>query len=206
MFAKKAVRVPASPKRSARRRGAHERVTSKKLAVSFEGGLADRVQRAAAEQTAGNVSAWLAEAAREHLRLQAARRFLDEYETASGVISREEIAEVEAQMASGLTLDSGALIAAEKRVRRFLAIWAAALERGARVTVPAVVLAQVWRGNSPAIARLLPACSIEDMDEPPPPPPLPPPTPPTSGRRKNRTFNKRIKSPLLYQLSYAPDI
>src|SRR6476659_8594644 len=25
-----------------------------------------------------------------------------------------------------------------------------------------------------------------------------------SGRRKNRTFNKRIKSPLLYQLSYAP--
>ena len=25
-----------------------------------------------------------------------------------------------------------------------------------------------------------------------------------SGRRRNRTFNKRIKSPLLYQLSYAP--
>src|SRR5437763_15674522 len=24
------------------------------------------------------------------------------------------------------------------------------------------------------------------------------------GRRRNRTFNKRIKSPLLYQLSYAP--
>lgn len=69
-------------------------------------------------------------------------------------------------MASGLTLDSGALIAAEKRVRRFLAIWAVALERGAPVTIPAVVLAQVWRGNSPAIARLLPACDIEDMDEP----------------------------------------
>ena len=68
-------------------------------------------------------------------------------------------------MASGLTLDSGALIAGERRVRRFLAIWATALERGARVTVPAVVLAQVWRGNSRAIARLLPACSIEDMDE-----------------------------------------
>ena len=26
------------------------------------------------------------------------------------------------------------------------------------------------------------------------------------GRRKNRTFNKRIKSPLLYQLSYAPGL
>lgn len=68
-------------------------------------------------------------------------------------------------MASGLTLDSGALIAAEKQVRRFLVLWALALERGARITVPAVVLAQVWRGNSPAIARLLPACSIEEMDE-----------------------------------------
>jgi predicted nucleic acid-binding protein len=69
-------------------------------------------------------------------------------------------------VASGLTLDSGALIAAEKHVRRFLVIWAAALERGARITVPAVVLAQVWRGNSPAIARLLPACDIQDLDEP----------------------------------------
>ena len=68
-------------------------------------------------------------------------------------------------MASGLTLDSGALIAGEKRARRFLVIWAAALERGARITVPAVVLAQVWRGNSPGIARLLPACSIEEMEE-----------------------------------------
>jgi hypothetical protein len=26
------------------------------------------------------------------------------------------------------------------------------------------------------------------------------------GRRKNRTFNKRIKSPLLCQLSYAPGL
>ena len=101
MLGKKAVRVPASPKRSARRRGAHERVTSKKLAVSFEGGLADRVQRAAAEQTAGNVSAWLAEAAREHLRLQAARRFLDEYEAGSGVIRKEEIAEIEREWPRG---------------------------------------------------------------------------------------------------------
>jgi hypothetical protein len=46
-------------------------------------------------------------------------------------------------MATGLTLDSGALIAAEKRDRRFMRIWKEALARAAVVTVPAVVLGQV---------------------------------------------------------------
>ncbi|HET6284435.1 MAG TPA: PIN domain-containing protein [Polyangia bacterium] len=68
-------------------------------------------------------------------------------------------------MASGLTLDAGALIAAEKQDRAFYVLWKEALDRRARVTLPAVVLAQVWRGNSPVIARLLPSCSIEDLDE-----------------------------------------
>lgn len=68
-------------------------------------------------------------------------------------------------MASGLTLDAGGLIAAEKHDRSFYVIWKEALERRARVTVPAAVLAQVWRGNSPTIARLLPSCWIEDLDE-----------------------------------------
>jgi hypothetical protein len=68
-------------------------------------------------------------------------------------------------VASGLTLDAGALIAAEKQDRAFYVLWKEALDRRARVTLPAVVLAQVWRGNSPVIARLLPSCSIEDLDE-----------------------------------------
>jgi hypothetical protein len=68
-------------------------------------------------------------------------------------------------MASGLTLDSGALIAAEKRERAFYALWKEALDRRVRVTLPAAVLAQVWRGNSPLIASLLPACLIEALDE-----------------------------------------
>src|SRR5262249_39709238 len=62
-------------------------------------------------------------------------------------------------------LDAGALIAAEKSRREFWAIWKVALQRDARITVPAVVLAQAWRGNSPTIARLLPACFVEHMDE-----------------------------------------
>jgi hypothetical protein len=68
-------------------------------------------------------------------------------------------------VASGLTFDSGALIAAEKRARRFWEIWAAALKREAQITVPAAVLAQVWRGNSPTIARLLNVCHVETLDE-----------------------------------------
>ena len=68
-------------------------------------------------------------------------------------------------MAAGLTLDSGALIAAEKKSFRFLAIWKERQERRLPVTLPAVVLAQAWRGNSPLIARLIPACRIEMFDE-----------------------------------------
>ncbi len=68
-------------------------------------------------------------------------------------------------MAQGLTLDAGALIAAEKRERAFYVLWKEALARRARITLPAAVLAQVWRGNSPIIARLLPSCAVEDLDE-----------------------------------------
>jgi predicted nucleic acid-binding protein len=68
-------------------------------------------------------------------------------------------------MASGLTLDTGALIAAEKRARRFAIIWEEHLDRGSLATVPAVVVAQVWRGNSPIVARLLQACEVQVLDE-----------------------------------------
>ncbi|HVZ86847.1 MAG TPA: PIN domain-containing protein [Polyangia bacterium] len=68
-------------------------------------------------------------------------------------------------MAAGLTLDSGALIAAVKGDRRFWALWKEALARGATVTVPAAVVAQVWRGNSAAIARVLQGCEVEALSE-----------------------------------------
>jgi predicted nucleic acid-binding protein len=53
---------------------------------------------------------------------------------------------------AGLTLDAGALIA---------------YERGFVPTIPAIVLAEVWRGDAKdaRIARLLKACSIEVVDE-----------------------------------------
>ena len=68
-------------------------------------------------------------------------------------------------MAAGLTLDSGALIAAEKGDRRFWALWKEALHRGSTLTVPAAVVAQVWRGSSAGIARVLQGCEVEDLSE-----------------------------------------
>ena len=68
--------------------------------------------------------------------------------------------------AQGLTLDTGALLAAERRDRRFTKRIAVALARGARITLPAVVLAQAWRGNSPILALLIRSCVVEPYDEP----------------------------------------
>jgi hypothetical protein len=101
MPAKKHAHTVDSSKRGSPRRGDAKRLTSKKLAVSFEGSLADRVQQAATEQTSGNVSAWLAEAARERLRLQAAREFLRQYEAEHGAITSDEIAKVDREWPRG---------------------------------------------------------------------------------------------------------
>jgi len=62
----------------------------RKLAVSLEESLADAVTNAAEKDTDGNVSAWLAEAARERLRLQAARQALEAFEAEDGPITAEE--------------------------------------------------------------------------------------------------------------------
>lgn len=66
---------------------------------------------------------------------------------------------------AGLTLDTGALIAAEKNDRRFWTYWKLALERESTLTVPAGVVAQAWRGNRPKMARIINACQVEPLEE-----------------------------------------
>lgn len=68
---------------------------------------------------------------------------------------------------AGLTLDAGALIAYERgdaRVRRLLTN---AFNSDVTPTVPAVVLAEVWRGDAKdaPVARLLKWCIVEPLDE-----------------------------------------
>lgn len=48
---------------------------------------------------------------------------------------------------TGMTLDAGALIAAEHGDRRMIALLERVLERGSALAIPAGVLAQAWRAH-----------------------------------------------------------
>lgn len=68
---------------------------------------------------------------------------------------------------AGLTLDAGALIGYERGAPNARGIVRAALERGIVLVVPAVVLAEVWRGGprSARLSLLLRDCEIEHLDD-----------------------------------------
>lgn len=68
--------------------------------------------------------------------------------------------------ASGLTLDTGALLATERGEPRMRALLQRVAERGAEVHVPAGVVAQAWRGGSrqARLARLLTATDVRIVD------------------------------------------
>lgn len=68
---------------------------------------------------------------------------------------------------SGLTYDTGALLAAEANDRRVWVLHRRVLERSYLPTVPAGVLAQTWRGGSqPLLSRMIGGCAVESLDEP----------------------------------------
>jgi predicted nucleic acid-binding protein len=68
---------------------------------------------------------------------------------------------------TGITYDSGALIAAERGERRMWARHRALLLRRVVPVVPAPVVAQCWRGTprQAQLARLLAGCEFEPLDE-----------------------------------------
>jgi hypothetical protein len=68
-------------------------------------------------------------------------------------------------MATGLTLDTGALIAAEKNSREFWLLWREAVDNERDITVPSVALAQAWRGTNALMARAIALCDIERFAE-----------------------------------------
>ncbi|HVU03865.1 MAG TPA: PIN domain-containing protein [Polyangiaceae bacterium] len=67
-------------------------------------------------------------------------------------------------MSFGLTLDTGALIALERRRQRMARIYATAVTDGLAVTVPAVVLTEWWRKRSDAAETILHGIRIEVVD------------------------------------------
>ena len=72
-----------------------------------------------------------------------------------------------ADRVTGITYDSGALIAAERGERRMWARHRALLVRRAVPVVPAPVVAQCWRGTprQAQLARLLAGCEVEVLDD-----------------------------------------
>jgi hypothetical protein len=68
---------------------------------------------------------------------------------------------------TGVTYDSGALIAAERGERLMWARHRALLLRRVVPTVPASVVAQCWRGTSrqAQLARLMAGCAVEALDD-----------------------------------------
>ncbi len=69
-----------------------------------------------------------------------------------------------ARRVSGLTLDTGALIALERRSKRALALAAVLRDHGMRVTVPTPVVVEWWRGQRGPVAHLLDAFIVEPLD------------------------------------------
>ena len=68
---------------------------------------------------------------------------------------------------AGVTLDTGALIAAERNDRRFWVWWKWQTSRGVVATVPSPVVAQAWRSARDArIAMVLGGCREAALDAP----------------------------------------
>jgi hypothetical protein len=65
---------------------------------------------------------------------------------------------------SGLTFDTGALISLERRRQRMAQVYRFAVEHGRRVTVPAAVVAEWWRGRTDARETILRGVHVELLD------------------------------------------
>jgi predicted nucleic acid-binding protein len=65
----------------------------------------------------------------------------------------------------GLTFDTGALIALERRAQRMRAIVERALEKDQPITVPADVVGEWWRGRTDLRDSIVAAVDIEPLTE-----------------------------------------
>ena len=65
----------------------------------------------------------------------------------------------------GLTFDTGALIALERRKQRMGKVLAVARLKNIPITIPAPVVVEWWRGQTSGIRALLRAATIEPLTE-----------------------------------------
>lgn len=67
---------------------------------------------------------------------------------------------------SGLTFDTGALIALERRRSRIARVYSAAVQDGLPVSVPAAIIVEWWRARTKAREAILRGIRIEPVDVP----------------------------------------
>jgi predicted nucleic acid-binding protein len=68
-------------------------------------------------------------------------------------------------MKSGITFDTGALIALERREQRARQVLERAAEQKVRITVPAAVITEWWRSRTDTRERILAAVRVELLSE-----------------------------------------
>lgn len=68
-------------------------------------------------------------------------------------------------MRDGITFDTGALIALERRGQRARQIVQRAIEEKIRITVPAAVITEWWRGRSDARELIVAAVRVETLSD-----------------------------------------
>jgi hypothetical protein len=66
---------------------------------------------------------------------------------------------------NGLTLDTGALIALERRRQRMARVYRAAVEDNVLLTVPSPVVVEWWRGRSDVRETILRGLRVERLDD-----------------------------------------
>ena len=66
---------------------------------------------------------------------------------------------------AGLTFDTGALIGLERHRHRIRRVFATAVRDGVRMTVPAAVLAEWWRGRTDLAEDILASVDVEPIDD-----------------------------------------
>jgi predicted nucleic acid-binding protein len=83
-----------------------------------------------------------------------------------GSVPREASAEEqEGRVKNGITFDTGALIALERRGQRVRKVLERAVEQKVRITVPVAVITEWWRGRSDVGERILAAVRVEPLSD-----------------------------------------
>ena len=81
------------------------------------------------------------------------------------VAAKAAAQEQDGRMKDGITFDTGALIALERRAQRARKVLERATEQKVRITVPAAVVTEWWRSRSDIRERILGGVRLEPLSE-----------------------------------------